>query len=428
MGFELNEENRFWLPLDNAAKIFPAVISDEIPAVFRISVVFKQAIKIDELQKTLLRIEKRFPYYKMTLKKGFFWFYLEYLPKHIPIEFDNGKICRKFRDDEIFMRVLVEGKTLSVEFSHILADGGGAFEFLKTLIIEYTKLLCAEVPADFQYIKPDTEISEEEYEDAYNRYFNKEIPPIVRKSKAFHLPYPLNSKPRFRHLSGIVSIKQIKEVAKRYNVNITFYLVAVYIYILQEIYESLPHTNKFRRNKIIRLEVPVNLRGILPSKTMRNFSLFVMPEIDMRLGHYTFEEILKTVYHQINLETDAKLLYKNISRNVSSEKKIYIRTIPLFIKNAILRAKYYSLGTSQYSGVVTNLGMVKLPDEVSKLIDYFYVVAPPPNKMLKINCGIIGFDDKLVLTFGNVTKSKEFEEKFKNFLQNQGIEMKIVHS
>jgi len=427
MSLELQENKRFWFPLDNAAKIFPSVLSEEIPVVFRISAVLKEPVKINELQKALLLTEKRFPYYKVSLKKGFFWFYMEYLPKPIPIEVDS-RVCRKFSENKILVRVLVKGKSISVEFSHILTDGGGAMEFFKTLIIEYSKMLGAEVPENFEYIKPDSEISEEEYEDAYNAYFKEEIPPILKRSKAFHLPFALNQKPRFRHMSAMISIEQIKAVAKQKNVNITIYLVAIYIYVLQEIFEELPFTSKFKRNKVIRLQVPVNLRGILPSKTMRNFSLFVMPEIDMRLGHYTFEEILKTVYHQISLETDAKLLNKNINRNVRSEKKFYIRAIPLFIKNAVLRMKYYSLGTKQYSGVISNIGLVKLPKDTSDLIDYFYVVNPPPNKMLKINCGIISFEDKLVMTFGSVVKSKEFEEKFRQFLEKEGVDMTIINS
>ena len=90
--------------------------------------------------------------------------------------------------------------------------------------------------------------------------------------------------------------------------------------------------------------------------------------------------------------------------------------------------KYYSLGTKQYSGVISNLGLVKLPKDTSDLIDYFYVVNPPPNKMLKINCGLISFEDKLVMTFGSVVKSKEFEEKFKKFLKKEGVDMTIINS
>ena len=55
--------------------------------------------------------------------------------------------------------------------------------------------------------------------------------------------------------------------------------------------------------------------------------------------------------------------------------------------------KYYALGTSQYSGVITNLGKKVFPEETNELIDYLIVVPPPPNKMLKMNCGVIGFGD-----------------------------------
>lgn len=158
---------------------------------------------------------------------------------------------------------------------------------------------------------------------------------------------------------------------------------------------------------------------------MRNFSLFVMPEIDLRLGHYTFDEIIKTVYHQMQLETDEKLVNKIIARNVGSEKKLFVRSIPLFLKSFILNLKYYSLGTSQYSGVITNLGRTIFPSAQSEYIDYFIVTPPPPNKKLKINCGIIGFNDKLVLSFGNITKSKELEKRFLKFLVDQGIKVKL---
>jgi NRPS condensation-like uncharacterized protein len=421
MGIATLKNNRFWFPLDNAAKIFPAIISDEISVVFRLTAVLKHPVKIKQFQKAVLLVEKRFPYYKVQLKEGFFWFYLEHLPGHIPIELDSNHLCKKFSKGEIFVRILVRENRISIEFSHIITDGGGGFEFFKTILIEYSKACGANIPAEFPYIKPNSVISEEEYEDAYKRYFNEEIPPMIKRSKAFHLPFPLNSTPRFEQSALIIPLEQIKKAADNKQVNITVFIVSVYLYVLQEIFDALPPSNKFKKNKRIRIQVPIDLRNIFPTKTMRNFSLFVMPEIDLRLGHYTFDEILKSVFHQIRLETDEKLINKNIARNVGGEKKIYVRGIPLFLKSALLRMKFYSLGTSQYSGVISNMGKIKLPLETGNLIDYFIAISPPPNKMLKINCGVVGFGDKLVLSFGNITKSKEFENKFKGFLQSQGI-------
>jgi len=423
MGITSADYERFWFPLDNAAKIYPAIISDEVPAVFRLTAVLKQPVKLKSFQKVVLLIEKRFPYYKVQLKEGFFWFYLEHLPGHIPIDVDKNILCKRFSKGEMLLRILVRENRISVEFSHILTDGSGGFELLKTILIEYSKACKADIPVEFPYMKPDSTMLEEEYEDAYNRYFNKEIPPVIRRSKAFHLPFPLNPIPGLNNSTFIISLKQIKQIASIQQVNITVYLISVYLYVLQEIFEDLPPSNKYKKNKRLRIQVPVDLRNIFPTKTMRNFSLFVMPEIDLRLGHYTFDEILKSVYHQMQLETDEKLINKIIARNVGGERKIYVRGIPLFLKSALLRMEFYSLGTSQYSGVISNMGKMKLPPETEVLIDYFIAVLPPPNKMLKTNCGVIGFGDKLVLSFGNITRSKEFENKFKSFLEKQGIHM-----
>lgn len=411
------DNNRFWFTLDNAAKIFPAVISDETPVVFRLTAVLKQPVKLTAFQQAVLKTEKRFPYFKVRLKEGFFWYYLEHLPGHIPLSPETKKLCRKFSKHEMLIRVLIRENRISLEFSHILTDGGGAFEFFKTLMIEYSLLCGARVPGEFPYIKPESAIQEEECEDAYKRHFKESVPPIVKRSGAFHLPFKLNSRPRFRQSTAMLSVEEIKQLARAKQVNITVYLVAVYLLVLQEFFDSLPPAAKYRHKKCLRIQVPIDLRNILPSKSLRNFSLFLMPEIDLRLGHYSFDEIIKTVYHQMQLESDEKLISKNIARNVGSEKKIYIRAIPLFIKSAVLQMKYYSLGTRQYSGVITNLGMVSLPNETAAMIDHFIAIPPPPNKLLKLNCGIIGFGENMVLSFGNITKSRLFEEKFLAFLK-----------
>jgi NRPS condensation-like uncharacterized protein len=415
------DPGKFWFALDNAAKIFPAIITKEVTSVIRLTVVLNQPVKIGCLQRAVLQAEKRFPYFRVQLKEGFFWFYLEHLPQHIPIETDDSVFCRKFPNGDLLIRILARGNAISAEFSHVLTDGSGALEFFKTILILYSGKCGAKIPAEYQVSDVVSQISEEEYEDAYNRYFKAEIPPMVKRSKAFHIPYALKPFPRFTVLRAIVSLEQIKEVAHKKEVSVTVYLTSVYLYILQEIYESMNGFSKYKKRKKLRVQVPVNLRNIFPSKTMRNFTLFVMPEIDLRLGHYSFDEIVKSVYHQTKLETDEKLIHKNISRNVGSERKLFVRGIPLFLKSLILRMKYYSLGTNQYSGVLTNLGKIDLPDETGRLINYFVMTPPPPNKMLKINCGVAGFGDKLVLSFGNMTQSLEFEEKFLQFLRDQNI-------
>jgi NRPS condensation-like uncharacterized protein len=226
-------------------------------------------------------------------------------------------------------------------------------------------------------------------------------------------------------VTAIVPLDIVIKKAKEAEVSLTEYLTAVYLYALQEIYNELSPFRKRRSHKTIRIEVPVNLRRLYHSKTMRNFSLYVMPGLDLRLGSYSFEEIVKTVYHLMQLETDRKLIGKMISRNVGGERNPFIRGLPLFIKSFVL-SKLYALGTRQYSGVVTNLGKINFSSELNGLIQKFTFIPPPPNRILKVNCGAVGFDNQLVLSFGNITVSKELERRFFKFLVVQGIPVKLI--
>ena len=427
--FDSTKPENFWLPLDNAAKIYPAIHNNKLTAVFRISVIFIDQIQIKELIDAVKIIENRFPYYKVRLKKGFFWNYLEYNNKTIKISLDKGAYCQGFKNNNKInnlFRIVAKEKSLSVEFSHILADGGGALEFFKTLILVYFEqckiVFSKNLFTINPYIKPN---QKEEYEDSYNKFFKKEIPPLVNKCKAFHIPFPITRKIDFTTINAQISTAKILNKSKEYNVSITEYLTSVYLYALQEVYLELNQWQKRKCNKIIRIQVPVNLRNIYKSKTMRNFSLFVMPEIDVRLGYYTFEEILKVTYHTMRIETDKKLINKIISRNVRSEKIALIRSTPLFIKSLILKISYYKFGINQFSGVLTNLGKVSFSEEINKKINYFMIIPPPPNKLIKVSCGVVSFNDKLVFTFGSIIKSKKLEQKFLSFLAKQGIPVKI---
>ncbi len=418
----------FWYPLDNAAKIFPAVINDEFTSVFRFSVVLKHKVHIKSLFAAVRSIESRFPYYKVFLKKGFFWYYLESARFLTPVVVDNKLPCRRFDKEGPLLRVLAGDNRISVEFSHMLADGGGAQEYFKTLLAQYFLFRGIEVPPSFKYKKPSGQPDPEEFEDAYNRFFKENIPVNTKRPKAFHLPFPLNRKPRLGIITASVPVAALKEKAKEKNVNLTIYLAAVYFYAIQQIFEDPGLPRRKKKTGKISVQIPMNTRNLYHSKTMRNFSLFVMPEIDRRLGHYTFDEILKTVFHQMQLETDVKLINKILSRNVGSERNMIIRAIPLFIKNPVLRMNFKKMGCSQYTGVLSNLGGIVFPPPMAEHIESVMVIPPPPNKLTKVSCGMIGYNDQITITFGNITCSRELEKHFFRFLTRENIPVSIIYN
>ena len=414
------QDDAFWLRLDNAAKIYPSIRTDELTSVFRISVILKERIKAKPFLEAIQDLEKRFPYYKVILKPGFFWYYLEHYRRPIPVQPDLDVPCRAFDKQSFMFRVLARDNRISVEFSHILTDAAGGFEFLKCLLRIYLihcgNALAHNIPA----LLPSDEPGQEEYEDAYNRFFKKTVSPRMNLRAAFHLPFSPNRPSALHVLTMEIPSDQILSKARSCGVSLTEYLISVYMFLLQDIYEELPSLQQRTNNRIIRIEVPVNLRNFYPTHSMRNFSLYVLPEIDMRLGHYTFEEILETVHHLMQLETNKKLIHKILSRNVGGERNLILKRIPLFLKSFLFNT-FYALGTGRYSGVVTNLGNVNLPPEISDLIDKFIFVPPPPSKKLKVNCGVIGFGNKLMLCFGNVTSSDTLEKKFGEFLRKEGL-------
>jgi NRPS condensation-like uncharacterized protein len=416
----------FWYPLDNAAKIYPAITTDEVTSVFRLTINLKQRINAKILFQAVRTIESRFPYYKVHLKHGFFWYYLESAAFSTIIEPGDQALCSAFDRKGPLFRVLAYDNRLCLEFSHMLTDGNGAFEYLKTLLVHYFQLTGMEIDPSFEYMKVGEEPHPEEFEDAYNRYFQPDVPALEKRPRAFHLPFALRKKPHFDALYAVLSSTELKAKAKERGASITEYLTAVYLSVLQDIWESLPKHSKHRRHRKLAIEVPINLRKMFPSRTMRNFALYVIPEIDRSLGHYTFEEIVKTVYHQMQLETDKKLVNKILALNVGGERNILVRSIPLFLKSFFMKYLYYAMGVTQFSGTLTNMGVFRFPDELASQIDTIVVTPPPPNNMLKMSCGVASTNDKLVISFCSIVKSREFEKRFVDFLVSEGLNVKLT--
>ncbi len=417
-----------WLKLDNAAKLFPAIISKDLTSVFRITASLKEPVKYTAIRDAVQITSRRFPYFNVSLGSGFFWHFLEFTDQQPRIQSDEKIPCSVFevkRKNEPLYRVIVKGKRISAEFIHILTDGGGALEYLKSLLYTYLTLTGRNISSPGEIILPGTPISNEEFEDGYLKHFRK-LPPPSKLVKAWHLPFKLNQRPRLKVLRAEVKTHEIIELTRKLKVSVTEYFVAVYHFALQKIFISSSSKKRKKINRVLRIEVPVNMRKKFPSRTMRNFSLFVLPEIDLRLGTYTFEEILHSVHHQLQISSDIKQISRFMSSNVSYEKLVFIRILPLFIKKIAMAAVYRGLASRRFSGLVTNLGMVTLPDQMNEMIDSFEIIPPPQNSKVKVGSGLISFKDKLRICFSNITQSNELERHILKHLSDSGIHVKIL--
>jgi NRPS condensation-like uncharacterized protein len=157
---------------------------------------------------------------------------------------------------------------------------------------------------------------------------------------------------------------------------------------------------------------------------MRNFFLRVTPGIDPRLGKYTFQEILKEVYHFMRVEINEKYINQQIRKNVSSELNPVIRATPLFLKKIILSAAYNFIGGNQSSGLLSNIGSISMPEEFENNIHDFQFIARP-SPFVKTGGAFLSFKNRLYINFARMIENPTVEKLFFQRLVKLGLHVKV---
>ena len=411
-----------WMKLDNAAKIYPAITGSELTGVFRISVLLTTPVNLPALRKASKDASSRFPLFSVELCKGFFWYYLEYNGRAPRVMADTGPRCQPFprtMNGELVYRVLARENIISVEFFHILTDVGGALFFLKTLLNLYFEEACGISEAPFPEVSDGPLPGSGD--DMFAKIYGKGMPRPRVLPRAWHLPFPLRDIPRFRVTELEVPADRLAALSRESGCTITEYLASVLLFVLQE----MRHESG-RGSHHIRVQVTFDLRRRYDSTTLRNLSLLAMPEIEIRMGHYTFEEILREVQITMKIMTDEKRIRQVISRNVSKEKNAFIRIIPLFIKSPVLRFAYNRFGPSQFTSTITNMGRVNPEGPAAELMEAMSVTPPPPHRDIKITAGLITLGANAIITFGTMTDNTELQQRYIRKLTSAGVPVKLL--
>lgn len=420
----MSNKESTWFRLDNAGKLYPAIASARVSTLFRISCTLESMVNPILLQKALDNIIVRFPYFNVNLHRGFFWYYFKKSKSNPKIEKERYYPCMNldFKDKHCFpFRVLYFNKKISVEFSHSITDGNGALMLLRSLVVEYFKLSGIEISDTLDIFTPDDNPDTKEFEDSFSKHYNRSFPDSLSKSNAYQFPFELDQKGLYHVVTGIVPVKDLLKISKEYNASLTEYLCALYFETILDFIKSLPKKKKLDP---VVLNVPVNLRPIYNSITMRNFFMSLTPSIDPRLGAYTFDEILTHIKHYMKLYTNKKHMDCHIKSTVKNEKSIFVRLVPLFVKNMVLPYFYKRRGESCYTSSLSNMGKVTMPSEIADKIESFEAY-PPPSKGNFIKLAIISYGDKIYLSFGKLTSNTEIEKIFFRKIRKLGIHVKI---
>ncbi|MBQ9069907.1 MAG: alpha/beta hydrolase fold domain-containing protein [Clostridia bacterium] len=359
-----------WMGLDNAAKIFPAARSRNWSNVFRLSATFFESIDREVMQTALDVTVRRFPSIAVRVKTGVFWYYLEEIPKTPEILDEKPYPLARmpFRDiRKCAFRVLIYDKRIAVEFFHALTDGNGGLVFLKTLVSEYIyQKYSVKVPTGDGILDRLEEPSEDEMEDSFVKYAG-DVPASRADTNAYRVLGKREEDGFKTNTTFIIDSSEIVKEAKKYGVTVTAYIVSAFIVAMIRVQDKKVFRRK--KHKPIKVLVPVNLRKMFPSKTLRNFILYATPGVDPRLGDYTFPEICEIVKNQMKLEITEKHMASMIATNVNSEKNPIIKVIPLFLKNVVMKLIFTAVGERKSCFSFSNLGVVNVPEEFLRYVE-----------------------------------------------------------
>lgn len=409
-----------WRRLDNTAKIFPVIASENLSNVFRISAVLKEEVDPGTLQRALEEILPQFESFSVRLRRGFFWYYFENNKRMPVIEREAAYPCKYIdpHSNQLFLfRVTYFERRINLEVFHAVTDGLGAVNFLKALVYRYLDLkrnsrTGHQAP---QKISPDVSMN---VEDSYVRHYKKTVKRKYSSRKAYHLTgeaLPLDEE---NVLHGYVGLKELKAVSKSHGVSITRFLAAALIWsIYQEYLGGKPCEES------IGISIPINLRTFFGSETTANFFAVTLIDFLSTSEDHTFSDMLEAVSSQMDKKITKEKMEEIISYNVSNEKKWYLRITPLFIKWCILNL-IFRKNDKAYTMTLSNIGPIDIEEDYGKEIERFSMMIGV-SKRQPMKCAVCSYGEEVIVTFTSVFQDTRLQDRFFCFLEEKGIPVSL---
>ena len=432
-----------WHRLDNTANIFPVINNLQFSGVFRIGAVLFEEVQPALLEEALGQVLPHFEVFKVQLRTGIFWYYMEHNRRKPCVEEEQFYPCRfirRYENHSYLFRTGYYRNKIYLEIFHALTDGFGAIQFMKELIARYLRLAH---PEDFAANDPSPDSDSSSYseaqeprgpsgesdfpledisnacEDSYLKYYRRQKVKGYKKSRAYQIRQPELDYPKSSVIHGHLKIASVKAASSRHQVSITQYLAAALVYTIYREYLA----GKGKDNTIC-LNIPVNLRQFFPSETTMNFFSIVLPQVRFQQDNpLTFEEVLRLLTEDFKRKADPEKLEQQISYNVSNEKNLLVRLIPLPVKSIGVRF-LYSRSAKSFTTTLSNLGIIRMKPEYEPYIQNFHFIMGA-SKSQPVKCVAASFRDEIIFTISTVWKNSRLEDAFWSFLKEDGVELTI---
>lgn len=411
------QKKKSWSRLDNAAKIFPSTIEKTDTRVFRFYCELTEDIKPKILQSAVEYTLETFPNFKMIMKKGIFWYYLEESDLIPKVNLETRAVCSPIYDDnkkDLLFNVTYFRNRINLEVYHVITDGTGALHFLQNIVSNYLVEAHKEEFKDNIPIVDDATVTQRN-SDSFQKYYakNKGNKPTPKR-KAHNLKMEKRDAECVQIIEGIVSTKQVIDIAHNYSTTLTVYLTAIFI-------EAISKEMTIQQmKKPIVIMVPVNLRTYFPSETARNFFGMIGVSYDLNKNDGSLKDIIKQVDKSFKHELTKEQLIIRMNNFASLERNPFIKIVPRPIKNVVLRASRHIKDLNE-TAVISNVGRVTMPDILDKYIDKFGVLI----STLKLQLCICSYNDNLQIGFTSSFLSTDIQKNFFRELSSQGVKVEI---
>lgn len=405
------------LRLDNSANLYPMLTSKKNQNIFRLCVDLKENIDPVTLEQAVNLVLPRFKCLSMKLMRGFFWYYLSDNDKPYPLREENGILFDAIDMNNLNgynMRISYYGRRISIEFYHVICDGAGGFELLKSLIHAYLYLKGHTLPHT-NILAFDTQPQDTESEDSFNKNYIK-LPlkeckiSDLKGSKAFIIEGDYFKRGKTTTLLKTDSYALLN-LARARGATVTEYLTAIFAKAIKNAYGDV--------NAPCNFMLPINLRKIFGSNTLRNFSLFSRVSLNASAD---INENIRITHDCLVRDTDKERLSKKISTTVRGEKFPLLRFVPLFIKKAVFMISNIFVGKAKRTATISNLGVIKLDEAYSEHIDCFYF-ALNSNKPTPINLAVCSYGSTASICFTNGITDNTVIAEFAKLLISEGLEI-----
>lgn len=410
--------------LDNAALIFPAIRQRRWVNAFRVSATLTEPVDPILLQQAVTDLMPRFPSMYVRLKTGVFWYYLEELDAPPTVREDYAYPLTLMQEKELrtcCLRVMYFQDRIAVEFFHALTDGNGGVVYLKTLTARYLTLRYGvDIPAAEGILDWREPSRPEELEDSFVRHSNGVVlndrePNALRLGGTYE--------PNFLHLTtGVIPTEALLSVAHAHGATVTVFLAAVMAETIQ-IWQAERCPDR-RRRKPVKVTVPINLRRLYHSSTLRNFVLTLNPGVDPRMGDYTLDELIRRMAAQLAAEGTPQQMAGRIAANVNPQQLALLRAVPLPIKNIVMRIVYNMRGESKGCINLSNLGAVRLPAPMSPFVRRMEFIIGP-QRSYPNNCSVVSFEGETYVNMIRNIRESELERRFFSRLVELGVPVYI---